>query len=82
MRERALTRGYYRVIRLAFSEQSALCIFSSLVLTACDKSPLVAAGFFFLGFSAAPPCKVGRLLPFPNSGFHGFLRIPRILTEL
>ena len=39
---------------------------------ACDKSPLVAAGFLFLGFSAAPPCTVGRLLPFPNSGFHGF----------
>ena len=38
-------------------EQSALCIFSSLVLTPCDKSPLVAAGFLFLCFSAVPPCK-------------------------
>ena len=25
---------------------------------------------------------MGRLLLFPKSGFHGFLRIPRILTEL
>ena len=45
-----------------------MCIFSSLVLTACDQSPLVAAGFLFLGFSAAPPCKVGRL-SFPNCAF-------------
>ena len=34
-----------------------------LGLTACGKSPLVAAGFLLLGFSAAPACKVGRLLP-------------------
>ena len=33
-----------------------------------DQSPLVAAGFLLLGFSAAPPCKVGRLLPFPPCG--------------
>ena len=37
-----------------------------------------AACFPSLDFSAAPSCTMGRLLRFPNSGFHGFLRIPRI----
>ena len=56
---------------------------------AYGKSPLAAAGFRFFGFSAALPCKVGRLL-FRLVGcyfdgvaaFQGSLRIPRILTEL
>ena len=82
MRERYPTRDCYRVVRLAPSAQGALCTSFSLLPTAYGKPPLVAAGFHFLGFSVAPPCTVGRLLPFPNSGFHGFLRIPRILTEL
>ena len=82
MREGAHARGCYRVVRLALSEQGALCTFFSLLPTAYGKSPLVAAGFHFLGFSMAPSCTMGRVLLFPNSGFHGFLRIPRILTEL
>ena len=38
--------------------------FFSLLLKADDEPPLVVAVFYFPGFSAALPCRVGRLLLF------------------
>ena len=49
---------------LAQSEQSALCTFFSLIPKAYDEPPLVVAVFHFPGFSAALPCRAGRLLLF------------------
>ena len=54
---------------IAESEQSALCTFFSLLPKAYDEPPLVAV-FHFSGFSAALPCRVGRLLlSFPRRVF-------------
>ena len=60
MRERALTRGAYRVVRLASSEQ---CV--SLFLVFLRPLPVQWVECYFDGVA-----------------FRGFLRIPRILTEL
>ena len=55
---------------IAESEQSALCTFFSLLPKAYDEPPLVVAVFHFPGFSAALPCRVGRLLlSFPRRVF-------------
>ena len=70
---RYLLNWYKNVLLIAFasalfhiaqSERSALCTFFSLIPKAYDEPPLVVAVFHFPGFSAAPPCRVGRLLLF------------------
>ena len=78
MRERAFTRGCNRVVRLAHSEQGVLCKFFSLLWTANGKSHLVVAGFHFLGFFAAPFCRVVRSLQL----FSASCFLPRLLLRI